>query len=145
MNYISQFFEINDRESWRENALNHLQRYPDKKDWHFYILEESGSIIGFAFVNKHLRFNNNGFAVAEFYIRKTHQRQGYGRKLAEHVFAQFPGNWEVAVSLKNSAAREFWEQVVASYTQGKFIKKTTASFSGNGFIFNNDQSLAFFS
>ncbi|MDA3791899.1 MAG: hypothetical protein PF503_25810 [Desulfobacula sp.] len=31
----------------------------------------------------------------------------------------------------------FWEQVVSSYTDGKFIKKRNASFSGYGFVFNN--------
>ena len=137
LDHISRFFEINDQESWRENALKNLQRYPAEDDWHFYVLKELDSIIGFAFVNKHLRFNNDGFAVAEFYVQKEHQRKGYGRKLAEHVFAQFPGNWEVAVSLKNKPAREFWEQVVSAYTQGKFTKKMTYPFSGYGFVFNN--------
>jgi predicted acetyltransferase len=137
LNYMSQFFEINDHNSWYESALKNLQRYSAEDDRHVYILKESESIIGFALVNKHLRFNNDGFAVAEFYIQKKHERKGYGRRLAEHVFEQFSGNWEVAVSLKNNSAREFWEQVVSSYTNGKFVEKRTSSFSGNGFVFNN--------
>jgi predicted acetyltransferase len=137
LNYMSQFFEINDHNSWYESALKNLQRYSAEDDRHVYILKESESIIGFALVNKHLRFNNDGFAVAEFYIQKEHERKGYGRKLAEHVFEQFSGNWEVAVSLKNNSARKFWKQVVSSYTNGKFIEKRTSSFSGSGFVFNN--------
>jgi predicted acetyltransferase len=137
LNYMSQFFEINDHHSWCEGALKHLQRYEVEHDRHIFILMELESIIGFALVNKHLRFNNEGFAVAEFYIQKEQQRKGYGRSLAEHVFAQFCGNWEVAVSLKNKLARAFWKQVVSSYTGGKFIEKRTSSFSGNGFVFNN--------
>ena len=101
------------------------------------ILKESEIIIGFALVNKHLRFNHDGFAIAEFYIQKDHERNGCGRRLAEYVFAQFPGNWEVAVSLKNNSALAFWKQVVSSYTYGKFIEKKTCSFSGYGFLFNN--------
>jgi len=137
LNYMSQFFEINDHDSWCEGALKHLQRYSVEDDQHIYILMKSESIIGFTLVNKHLRFNNDGFAIAEFYIKKEHKRKGYGRKLAEYVFAQFSGNWEVAVSLKNNSAREFWKQVVSSYTDGKFIEKETCSFSGYGFVFNN--------
>ncbi len=135
--YMSQFFAIADYDSWREGALKHLQLYPIKNDRHIYIIKESESIIGFAFVNKHLRFNNDGFAVAEFYIQKNHERKGYGRRLAEHVFAQFPGNWEVAGTLKNKSARVFWKQVVSSYTHYKFIEKRKSSFSGYGFLFNN--------
>jgi predicted acetyltransferase len=137
LNYMSQFFEIDDYDSWCEGALKTLQLYSIEDDRHIYIIKESESIIGFAFVNKHLRFNHDGFAVAEFYIQKDHERKGYGRKLAEHVFAQFPGNWEVAVTLKNSSARVFWKQLVSSYTDGKFIEKRKSSFNGEGFLFNN--------
>ena len=132
--YMSKFFVIADYDSWCEGALKNLQLYSIKDDRHIYSIKESESIIGFAFVNKHLRFNNDGFAVAEFYIQKDHQRKGYGRRLAEHVFAQFPGHWEVAVTLKNNSARVFWKQVVSSYT---FVEKRKSSFSGYGFLFSN--------
>ena len=137
LNYMSQFFDIKDRRSWCEGALKYLQRYSTEDDRHIYILKESETIIGFAFINKHLRFNHDGFAVAEFYIKKDHERKGFGRKLAEHVFAQFSGNWEVAVSKKNHSARVFWKQVVSSYTGGNFVEKRIGSFSGYGFLFNN--------
>jgi predicted acetyltransferase len=137
LNYMSQFFEINDHDSWCEGALKSLQRYPVEDDRHIYSLMASKSIIGFALINKHLRFNRDGFSVAEFYIQKKNERKGYGRMLAEHVFAQFSGNWEVAVALKNNSGREFWKQVVTSYTDGKFMEKKTCSFSGYGFAFNN--------
>ena len=136
LKYMSRFFEIDDFDSWCEGALKKLRRYSMAEDRHIYILKESESIIGFALVNKHLRFNTDGFAIAEFYIQKNHQRKGYGRKLAEHVFAQFPGNWEVAVSLKNNLALVFWEQAVSSCTDGSFIKNRNASFCGYGFVFN---------
>jgi predicted acetyltransferase len=137
LNYMSQFFDINDHDSWCEGALKNLQQYSVEHDRHIFILIESESIIGFALINKHFRFNHDGFAIAEFYIQKEHERKGYGRKLAEHVFSQFCGNWEVAVSLKNNLARDFWKQVVSSYTGGKFMEKRRVSFDGYGFLFNN--------
>ena len=70
MNYVSQFYEINDRVAWCEKALKNLQRYSVEDYRHIYILKESNVLIGFAIVNKHLRFNDDGFAVAEFYIQK---------------------------------------------------------------------------
>jgi len=134
---MSQFFEIFDHTLWCEGALKNLQRYSAEDDCHIYVLMESESIIGFALVNKHLRFNTGGFAIAEFYIQKEYTKKGYGRRLAEHVFEQFTGNWEVAVSLKNNLARKFWKQVLSSYTNNKFIEKKTKSFNGHGLIFNN--------
>lgn len=133
---MSQFYEIDDVDSWCKGALKNLQRYSMADDRYIYILKEFDSVIGFALVNQHLRFNTDGFAVAEFYIQKNHERKGYGRKLAGHVFAQFTGVWEVAVTLKNKAALMFWEQVVSSYTNGKFIKEKKASFGVYGFIFD---------
>ena len=136
LDYMSQFFLIHDIESWCKGALKNLQRDYIADDRYIYILKKSDSIIGFAMVNKHLRFNSKGFAVAEFYIQKNHEQKGYGRKLAEHVFEKFPGSWEVAVSIKNKSALVFWKQVVSSYTEGKFNKKWNASFRGYGFVFN---------
>ena len=135
--YMSQFFVTDNYDSWCEGALKSLRLYSIKEDRYIYTIRESDSIIGFAFINKHLRFNNDGFAVAEFYIRKDHERKGYGRRLAEYVFALFPGNWEVAVTEKNKSARAFWKQVVSAYTHDKFVEKKKSSFSGNGFLFNN--------
>ena len=136
LDYMSQFYEIDDVNSWCKGALKNLQQYSMADDRYIYILKESDSVIGFALVNQHLRFNTDGFAVAEFYIQKDHARKGYGRRLAEHIFVQFSGVWEVAVTLTNKSALVFWEQVVSSYTGRKFIKKRKASFSGYGFLFN---------
>ncbi len=138
LEYMCQFFKINNFDSWCKGALKNLQQYSMTEDHHIYILKKSGSIIGFALVNKHLRFNAGGFSVAEFYIQKKHQRKGYGRKLGEHIFAQFTGHWEIAVSSKNNPALVFWKQVVSSYTEGKFIKEQKASFDGYGFVFKTE-------
>ncbi|WP_457551318.1 GNAT family N-acetyltransferase [Desulfobacula sp.] len=137
LDYMSQFYEIDNFDRWCQGALKNLNDYSTGKDRHIYIFKKADLIIGFALVNKHSRFNRDGFSIAEFYIQKRYEKKGYGRRLAEHVFAQFPGNWEVAVSLKNNLALGFWKQVVSSYTYGKFIEKNVSSFSGSGLLFNN--------
>ena len=134
---MSQFLDIVHYDSWCETALNNLQSYCGADDRHIFILKRSDLIIGFAMVNKHLRFNTQGFAMAEFYIQKPYEKKGYGRRLAEHVFASFPGNWEVAVALKNSSALAFWEQVVSSLKRDNTIKIKNPRFNGYGIVFNN--------
>jgi predicted acetyltransferase len=134
---VSRFYTIYDFDSWCEGAVKNLQTYSMAEDRLIYVLKESETFIGFALVNKHLRFNSGGFGIADFYIQKSHGRNGHGRRLAEHVFERFPGSWEVAVSLKNEYALGFWKQVVLTYTSGRFMEKKHASFKGYGFLFNN--------
>ncbi len=135
---MSQFYKIYNFDSWCNAALKNLQKYSAADYRMIYLLKESESVIGFAQVDKHLRFNNDGFSIAEFYIQKEHGRNGCGRKLAEYAFAKFPGNWEVAVTFKNTCALAFWEQVISSYTSGKFKKKKCPPFNGYGFLFNKE-------
>lgn len=137
LNKIGHFYEIKDHESWCEVALKNLNRYLVENNRYIYIIKKSESIFGFALINKHLRFNNDGLAVAEFYIQKKYKTKGYGRMLAEYVFNQSPGSWECAVSLKNNSAQEFWKKVISLYTYGKYTVKRTYSFNGFGFVFNN--------
>lgn len=136
LDYISRFFQITHFYAWRERALENLQDYASGKNRHLFLEKESGKIIGFAMINQHLRFNAEGLAVAEFFIEKTHEKKGYGRMLAEHVFLTFPGKWEVAVTLQNKSALMFWEKVIRSHTGGNYIKKENTCFNGYGFIFN---------
>jgi predicted acetyltransferase len=137
LNYMSQFYTIYNFELWCKGAMKNLQRYSNSDDYLLYLLKESDATIGFAMISTHLRFNDDGFSVAEFFVQKEYEKKGYGKELAEGVFDAFKGNWEVAVSMKNNLALGFWEHVVASYTDGNFIKKKNDSFDGYAFVFNN--------
>ncbi len=133
---MSQFLDIAHYDPWIERAVTNLTGYFHAADCHVYILEKKRAVIGFALINRHLRFSTDGHAVAEFHIQKEYERNGHGRRLAEYVFEQFRGNWEVAVALKNKPAQAFWEQVVSSFTGGRFSREVNTSFNGLGLIFN---------
>ena len=135
MAHMSRYFDIEDRESWRNDAMQYLQLYSSDNDRIAYVLNGSGKMAGFALMNQYLRFNNDGFAVAEFYIRKGYGGNGFGRLLAEYAFSRFSGNWEVAVASKNEAARIFWQKAVDSYTGGQFTTVMDASYDGIGYLF----------
>jgi len=135
LEYVEPFYDIYDFDCWCDRAMKNLSAYALAEDRRGYVLRQSNAIIGFALVNEHLRFRDEGKAVAEFYIQEGYRRKGYGRMLAEHVFAQAPGNWEVAVSAKNHPALVFWEQVISSHTNGLFLRKNDPSFVGSGFLF----------
>ncbi|MCP3875170.1 MAG: GNAT family N-acetyltransferase [Desulfobacteraceae bacterium] len=137
LGYMGQIYNIAHLDAWRDNAMKNLQDASKTDHKLIYSLKQSGTIIGFAQMNKHLRFNNEGLAIAEFYIQKDHQRKGHGRRLAEHVFELFPGHWEISVAINNNLALEFWKQVVSSYTFDKFIEKRKASINTCGLLFKN--------
>jgi len=137
LDFMRQFFKIYNYDAWCKGAFKNLQQYSMADDRYIFVLKKSGSVFGFALVNRHLRFNSRGLAIAEFYIKKGNEKKGYGRNLAEHIFRKFPGQWEVAVTSTNKSGLMFWEKVVSSYTRQTFLKKKKASFHGYGFIFNN--------
>lgn len=137
LEYMSHYFVVNDHDSWCNGALKNLNKYSTDPDRFIYVVKASGLIIGFSLVNKHLRFNKDGFAVAEFYIQKAYARKRAGSRLAEYVFEQFPGNWEVAVTSNNHSAGTFWKQVVSAYTHDNYSEKVINTFDGCGFLFNN--------
>ncbi|MCF6247805.1 MAG: GNAT family N-acetyltransferase [Desulfobacula sp.] len=139
LGFMSRFYNITNVNAWRDKALENLQNTAKTEKPLIYSLKKSNDIIGFAQINKHLRFNYEGLAIAEFYVQKEYEKNGYGTTLAEHVFDLFPGSWEVAVAIKNEPARVFWKQVVSSYTSGKFTEKRKNSMKECGLLFNNEQ------
>lgn len=136
LNYMSRYYDIKNIKAWQEKAVKNLGRDVIKKDCQVYVLKKNDDIAGFAVVNRHLRFNSSGQAIAEFYIQKDHQRKGYGRKMAEYVFSQFDDHWEVAVTAHNNLAQVFWKKVISSYTSGEYSEQTNASINDHGFLFN---------
>ena len=137
MYFMRQFFEINDTDAWISTAMNYLDSYATGTDRHIFALNNASVPIGFAMLNNHLRFNKEGFAIAEFYIDTQHQANGHGRELAEFVFCQFPGHWEVAVTRGNENAEKFWRQTISNYTGGKYREWKIDIYDGSGFSFYN--------
>ncbi len=136
--HMKQYFEIEDVTSWLERANTYLNLYRSEPERKVYVISaDDGEIFGFALVNRFLRFNTSGNAIAEFYISSEYQGKGFGSKVAEHVFRQQPGQWEVCVSSCNLAGYKFWEKMIVSYTNGKYQINDHASYEGKGFSFSN--------
>jgi predicted acetyltransferase len=58
--------------------------------------------------------------IGEFFVVAKFQGKGVGHQVAEKIFDQFPGTWEVRQMLAKQPAIDFWRRVIASYTHGKF-------------------------
>jgi len=130
------FYNISNVNAWKDKAVKNLQTAGKTKKPVIYTLKHSNTITGFIMVNKHLRFNREGLAVAELFVREDDRRKGAGTRLAEHVFEQFPGHWEIAVTRTNKDALIFWKQVISAYTSGQFSEKKDAG-KMSGIVFSN--------
>lgn len=87
-----------------------------------YLIRVEGQLAGFVLKNRHshldtqLETNN----VAEFFVLKMYRRAGVGEAAARQLFAQFLGQWEIAVMRANHTAIAFWRKVVATASDGVF-------------------------
>ena len=142
LQHMKQYVEINDVEDWKNRAIEYFNLYTTDPERHAYILfasEGESEVIGFALVNRIYRFNIQGNVVAEFYISQEKQGQGFGRELAQYVFSQQPGDWEICVLSGNDDAFQFWEKVVSSYVDGNYKTQSKESYDGKAFCFTSTQ------
>ncbi len=58
--------------------------------------------------------------ISEFYIMPPYQKQGIGASIAEQLFKQFRGQWEITIVDTNLDALAFWRKVIERYAQDQF-------------------------
>jgi predicted acetyltransferase len=90
-----------------------LDEYWSNANWAAMLIWCDRALAGFSLVNDRthsgLEADRN---MAEFFIVRKHRARGVGRLAAEIIFSRQPGLWEVAVSRKNTPAREFWRNTI---------------------------------
>ena len=113
-------------EQWADRRDGELQddgRFPDypwlDSYWRDprrepFLIRVDGQLGGFVLVNE---FSHSGLpidhAVAEFFVVRKHRRSGVGRAAAFAAIRPRPGQWELAVARRNTAAYPFWQGVAA--------------------------------
>ena len=81
-----------------------------------YFLMHKNLAVGFALLNQYSPLGRAvDWAMAEFYIKPTHRRQGLARQAASLLFRTHPGRWELKFSRENTAARRFWFSVTGDF------------------------------
>ena len=78
------------------------------------LIRVEGYLAGFALINT---VSHSGLpvdhAVAEFFVARKHRRFGVGLAAAVKIVGHRPGQWEMAVARRNTAALPFWRKVAA--------------------------------
>ena len=80
-----------------------------------FLIRVDGNLAGFALINT---FAHSGLpldhAVAEFFVVRKHRRSGVGFVAATRIIGVRPGQWELAVARRNTAALPFWRRVASA-------------------------------
>ncbi len=96
-------------------------RYPDlplywlEPERHPFLARMDGDLAGFALVRKTASIDGSKavWDMAEFFVLRGMRRRGVGTELAQAVWAEFPGAWQVRVMQSNQRARLFWVSAIA--------------------------------
>lgn len=99
-----------------------LSSYCEKPDRHAFLVKVDEELAGFVLINKVGSTPDVDWNIGEFFIVSKFQGKGVGRYVAEQIFNQFPGVWETSQIPENTAAIEFWDNVVSQYSHGQFEK-----------------------
>lgn len=88
------------------------------------LLRTRGRLIGFALLNDHaitgLSVDRN---MGEFFIARKYRRGGYGLAAAHAIFDRWPGQWEAAVTRRNTAALAFWRKAAATHSRSAGVRE----------------------
>jgi predicted acetyltransferase len=79
-----------------------------------FLIHSEGNLAGFAFVTRGSPVSDDPdvFDLAEFFVIRRFRRAGVGGEAARLLWATIRGNWTVRVVERNTAALEFWEEVI---------------------------------
>ena len=101
-------------EDGRFPAYPYLDSYWTEASRWPYLLRVDGHLAGFVLINDVAHSGRPiDFSVAEFFVVRKHRRGGVGKAAARSAIAGRPGQWELAVARKNTAAQAFWRGVAA--------------------------------
>lgn len=85
---------------------------PDRSVW---FIRAGGQLAGFALLNKRSHCDRPvDFNMGEFFVMRTFRRDGVGARAAVDLIQMHPGQWEIAVSARNTPALAFWPRVIAA-------------------------------
>ena len=87
----------------------YLDAYWSEPGRYAFIVQYGGRSVGLALIRDPTSTQSVVYQLAEFYIKPESRRLGIGRRAVCAILKRFPGQWELQVHTRNSAAVQFWE------------------------------------
>lgn len=85
-----------------------------------FLIKQDGKVAGFALVTlgSPAAQEPDVYDLAEFFVLRGYRRSGLGRRAAQLLWQQLPGQWAVRCSESNPSALAFWHEAVTTFTNG---------------------------
>ncbi len=110
--------------NYASNALmQNLKSYFKQEDKYPFLIRFEGHPAGFVMVNKLGTSPFVEWNMGEFFVLAPYQRRHIGQAIAQRIFSEFTGEWEVAVIPQNKGAYLFWKPLISTLTAGKFSEQ----------------------
>ena len=126
-------YELTEHGTFVYRFLDHYWTDPGR---HAFLIRHDGWLAGFAMVGD----NEQGeHEVAEFFVLRSHRRDGVSREAALQLLRRFPGRWKLFHDDANLPAGRFWAAVVREASAGTFDKNavvSSAGFAGQEYVFD---------
>jgi len=114
----------------------HLDAYWSEVGRHIFLIQYSERIVGFAFIRDPSSTESVAHQVAEFYVRSDSRRLGIGRRAVLEIWKLFPGQWELQVHARNTAALQFWTLCIETEANENIQFQEVKASDGRRFQFN---------
>jgi predicted acetyltransferase len=118
--YIHDFTEFVDLNLGDDGRFTYdpLLQYWTEPNRFPFLVRVDGKLAGFALVKKGSDFSDDTevWDMADFFIVRGTRGLGVGYVVAEQIWRQFPGRWEVRVMPTNALALHFWAKAIARFT-----------------------------
>jgi predicted acetyltransferase len=78
-----------------------------------FVIYVDGELAGFAVVDDEVIQPQSQYNMGYFFIARRYRGRGVGKQVANKLFSQFSGAWEIYFYTTNETASKFWNAVIA--------------------------------
>ena len=99
----------------------YLDHYWTENERYAFFIKVNDKLAGYAMVNAYAETDEPiDHGIAEFCILAKYRRMGVGRTALFQIFDRIHGKWHLKMHPHNIAAKSFWCNVIAEYTNGNY-------------------------
>jgi predicted acetyltransferase len=99
-----------------------FKNYFTEENRRAFLIKVGEELAGFVLLHKQFKDEKFHWEMGEFFVFGKFQGKGIGAQIANKIWQQFPGSWEVSVIPENTPAYSFWKRVIAAYTNEHFTE-----------------------
>lgn len=116
---------LNDGNEMNEEAIfeyKYFESYfkEDSRDAFFIREIDTNKLLGFVMINQYVQKVDEGHSIAEYMVIPKYRKKHIGKNVAFECFDMYGGNWEVSPSFGSESAYQFWNKVIAEYTNNNY-------------------------